>query len=119
MTTIACEIQRFTRLGATWWNPEGPMRPLHVVNALRLQIVSELIAQHCKRDITPIAADGVRILDVGCGGGLRVPGHQRQLHGCFRTRPGLTLHAKLEPNPGVHPRLANTAWQAAAHSPAP
>ena len=70
MTTIASEIQRFNRLGATWWNPEGPMRPLHVVNALRLQFVSGLIAQHFKRDTTPIAWDGVRILDVGCGGGL-------------------------------------------------
>ena len=28
MTTIDSEIQRFNRLGATWWNPEGPMRPL-------------------------------------------------------------------------------------------
>lgn len=67
MTTIASEIQRFNRLGATWWNPVGPMRPLHVVNALRLQFVSDLIAQHFKRDIAPIALDGVRILDVGCG----------------------------------------------------
>jgi 2-polyprenyl-6-hydroxyphenyl methylase/3-demethylubiquinone-9 3-methyltransferase len=70
MTTITSEIQRFNRLGATWWNPEGPMRPLHVVNALRLQFVSELIAEHFKREKDPIALDGVRILDVGCGGGL-------------------------------------------------
>ena len=70
MTTIDSEIQRFNRLGATWWNPEGPMRPLHVVNALRLQYVQERIAQHLHRDTVNIALDGVRILDVGCGGGL-------------------------------------------------
>jgi 2-polyprenyl-6-hydroxyphenyl methylase/3-demethylubiquinone-9 3-methyltransferase len=70
MTTIASEIERFNRLGATWWNPEGPMRPLHVVNALRLQYVHERIAQHLKRDGTSLALSGVRILDVGCGGGL-------------------------------------------------
>lgn len=70
MTTIASEIQRFNRLSATWWNPKGPMRPLHVVNALRLQYVSECIAQHFKRDTANITLDGVRILDVGCGGGL-------------------------------------------------
>nr|WP_315426654.1 bifunctional 2-polyprenyl-6-hydroxyphenol methylase/3-demethylubiquinol 3-O-methyltransferase UbiG [uncultured Albidiferax sp.] len=70
MTTIASEIQRFNRLGATWWNPEGPMRPLHVVNALRLQYVSERIAQHLQRDTTRTALNGVRVLDVGCGGGL-------------------------------------------------
>lgn len=70
MTTITSEIQRFNRLGATWWNPQGPMRPLHVVNALRLQYVRERIAQHFKRDTANIALDGLRILDVGCGGGL-------------------------------------------------
>ncbi|PTT75506.1 bifunctional 3-demethylubiquinol 3-O-methyltransferase/2-polyprenyl-6-hydroxyphenol methylase, partial [Pelomonas sp. HMWF004] len=30
MATIASEIERFDRLSATWWNPTGPMRPLHV-----------------------------------------------------------------------------------------
>jgi 2-polyprenyl-6-hydroxyphenyl methylase/3-demethylubiquinone-9 3-methyltransferase len=70
MTTIASEIQRFNRLGATWWNPEGPMRPLHVVNALRLQYVHERIAEHVQCDATRTTLNGVRILDVGCGGGL-------------------------------------------------
>ena len=71
MTTIASEIQRFNRLGATWWNPEGPMRPLHVINALRFLYVQERIAaQHLQGDTAPIAWNGVRILDVGCGGGL-------------------------------------------------
>ena len=46
------------------------MRPLHVVNALRLQSVSERMAQHFQRDTSAIALDGLRILDVGCGGGL-------------------------------------------------
>ena len=32
------EVARFDRLAATWWNSEGPMRPLHVINALRLKI---------------------------------------------------------------------------------
>lgn len=70
MTMIASEIQRFNRLSATWWNPKGPMRPLHVVNALRLQYVSKCIAQHFERDTANITLDGIRILDVGCGGGL-------------------------------------------------
>ena len=70
MTTIASEIQLFNRLSATWWNPEGPMRPLHVVNALRLDYVCERIA-HLHRPGDPnLPLAGVRILDVGCGGGL-------------------------------------------------
>lgn len=69
MTAITSEIERFNRLSATWWNSEGPMRPLHVVNALRLEHVVEQIAGHFKRD-KKNALTGLRILDVGCGGGL-------------------------------------------------
>jgi len=69
MTAIASEIERFNRLSATWWNSEGPMRPLHVVNALRLDYVVEQIATHFGRD-KKNALTGLRILDVGCGGGL-------------------------------------------------
>ena len=68
MTAIASEVERFDRLSATWWNPSGPMRPLHVVNALRQTHVLERIASHFGRDGESLA--GLRILDVGCGGGL-------------------------------------------------
>jgi 2-polyprenyl-6-hydroxyphenyl methylase/3-demethylubiquinone-9 3-methyltransferase len=68
MTAIASEIERFDRLSATWWNPTGPMRPLHVANALRQTHVLERIASHFGRDGESLA--GLRILDVGCGGGL-------------------------------------------------
>lgn len=68
MAVIASEIERFDRLSATWWNPSGPMRPLHVTNALRLQLVLQRLQQHFGRD--PAALGGLRVLDVGCGGGL-------------------------------------------------
>jgi 2-polyprenyl-6-hydroxyphenyl methylase/3-demethylubiquinone-9 3-methyltransferase len=69
MTAITSEIERFNRLSATWWNREGPMRPLHVVNALRLDHIVEQIADHFGQD-KKNALTGLRILDVGCGGGL-------------------------------------------------
>ena len=69
MTAIAAEIERFNRLSATWWDSRGPMRPLHVVNALRLNYVVEQIASHLGLD-SASALSGLRILDVGCGGGL-------------------------------------------------
>jgi len=69
MTAIAAEIERFNRLSATWWDSRGPMRPLHVVNALRLDYVVEQIVSHGGRD-TASGLNGLRILDVGCGGGL-------------------------------------------------
>jgi 2-polyprenyl-6-hydroxyphenyl methylase/3-demethylubiquinone-9 3-methyltransferase len=69
MTAISAEIERFNRLSATWWDSHGPMRPLHVVNALRLDYVVEQIASHLGRDRAN-ALNRLRILDVGCGGGL-------------------------------------------------
>lgn len=69
MTAIAAEIERFNRLSATWWDSLGPMRPLHVVNALRLDYVVEQIDSHFGPDNAD-ALNGLRILDVGCGGGL-------------------------------------------------
>jgi 2-polyprenyl-6-hydroxyphenyl methylase / 3-demethylubiquinone-9 3-methyltransferase len=76
VTAIASEIERFNRLSATWWNADGPMRPLHVVNALRLGFVVQRMAEHGLLAPTdpalagPTALAGLRILDVGCGGGL-------------------------------------------------
>jgi 2-polyprenyl-6-hydroxyphenyl methylase/3-demethylubiquinone-9 3-methyltransferase len=68
MSALADEIARFDRLGATWWDPNGPMRPLHVTNALRQAYLLACMASHFGRADTSLA--GLRILDVGCGGGL-------------------------------------------------
>lgn len=70
MTMIDSEIQRFDRLGATWWDPTGPMRPLHVVNELRLKYVTDRVVRHFARQASALVRDDLRILDVGCGGGL-------------------------------------------------
>jgi hypothetical protein len=64
MPVIAAEIERFNRLSATWWDSHGPMRPLHVVNSLRLGYVIEQIALH--RGVGASGAlTGLRILDAG------------------------------------------------------
>jgi len=77
VTVIASEIERFNRLSTTWWNSAGPMRPLHVVNTLRLGYIAGQIQQNFKPQLgRPSALDsgaplqGLRILDLGCGGGL-------------------------------------------------
>ena len=69
MAAIAGEIERFNHLSAIWWNKRGPMRPLHVINALRLEYVTDQVARHVRRPKVN-ALYGLRILDVGCGGGL-------------------------------------------------
>jgi 2-polyprenyl-6-hydroxyphenyl methylase/3-demethylubiquinone-9 3-methyltransferase len=62
------ELGRFNRLAATWWDRDGPMRPLHVVNDLRLDHVLGQIAQRFGRP--PGALLGLRVADIGCGAGL-------------------------------------------------
>ena len=53
------EIAQFEALAYRWWDPLGEMRPLHLINPLRLKY----IAQRCE-------LEGTQVLDVGCGGGL-------------------------------------------------
>ena len=68
MTTIATEVDRFNRLAAIWWDSRGPMRPLHVVNELRLSYLLQLIETQLApqgRSVT-----GLRVLDGGCAAGL-------------------------------------------------
>lgn len=69
MSTVRTEeLERFNRLAATWWDRAGPMRPLHVVNELRLGYVLDQIAQHFGRPSGSL--QGLRVLDVGCAAGL-------------------------------------------------
>ena len=62
------ELARYNRLAATWWNPQGPMRPLHVLNRLRQGRVQALAEAHFGRQPGAGLA-GLRVLDVGCGAG--------------------------------------------------
>ena len=68
MTAVAAEIERFNRLAATWWDSRGPMRPLHVINALRLDYLLALVDAHLAPHGRPLA--GLRVLDIGCAAGL-------------------------------------------------
>ncbi len=69
MTVVPAEVERFNRLSATWWNPSGPMRPLHVINDLRVAYVCDQIeARFAGTGRATLA--GLRILDIGCGAGL-------------------------------------------------
>ena len=62
------EVERFNRLAKTWWNSSGPMRPLHVINGLRLGYVLEQIARRFARPLGDLTR--LRVADIGCGAGL-------------------------------------------------
>ena len=71
-TTIdESEVERFSAMAAEWWNPRGKFRPLHKFNPVRLAYIRDQVAARFGRD--PNGArpfEGLRFLDIGCGGGL-------------------------------------------------
>ena len=65
------EVARFERLAERWWDAQGEFRPLHRLNPLRLTFIRDRLAQHFRRDPdSPRPFAGLRLLDIGCGGGL-------------------------------------------------
>jgi 2-polyprenyl-6-hydroxyphenyl methylase / 3-demethylubiquinone-9 3-methyltransferase len=70
-TVDDAEIAKFEAMAADWWDPKGKFAPLHMMNPVRLDYITAQIAAEYGRDLRgPRAFDGLRILDIGCGGGL-------------------------------------------------
>jgi 2-polyprenyl-6-hydroxyphenyl methylase/3-demethylubiquinone-9 3-methyltransferase len=67
----AAEVERFSRLAADWWNPGGKFAPLHKFNPVRLDFIRETALARFGRDGSARRPfEGLRLLDIGCGGGL-------------------------------------------------
>ena len=65
------EVNRFDALAASWWDPKGPMAPLHAINPVRMRFVRDAVVKHFGRDAEAVAPlSGLSALDVGCGAGL-------------------------------------------------
>lgn len=65
------EIAKFEAMAAEWWDAEGKFKPLHMLNPCRLDYITRQIAAEFGRDLTaPLPFSGLRLLDIGCGGGL-------------------------------------------------
>lgn len=65
------EIDRFSALAETWWDADGPMRPLHRLNPVRLAYIRDKLCDQFDRDPASLKPlEGLAIVDVGCGGGL-------------------------------------------------
>ena len=70
-TVDPAEVAKFEAMAAEWWNPSGKFKPLHMLNPCRLDYITTQIASEFDRDLaTPLPFAGLRILDIGCGGGL-------------------------------------------------
>lgn len=65
------EVANFNDLADEWWDENGPMKPLHDMNPVRMLHFKQQICEHFERNTTsPNAFDGLEILDIGCGAGL-------------------------------------------------
>src|SRR5206468_11510414 len=70
-TVDAAEVERFSALAQDWWDPRGKMAVLHRFNPVRLGFIKEAACRHFGRDGKRLdALAGLRILDIGCGGGI-------------------------------------------------
>ena len=64
------EIDKFSKLADEWWNPEGKFKPLHNFNPVRLRYIKDTITKKFGNKSEKLPLKDIKILDIGCGGGL-------------------------------------------------
>jgi 2-polyprenyl-6-hydroxyphenyl methylase / 3-demethylubiquinone-9 3-methyltransferase len=70
-TVDAAEVARFSAYATEWWDPRGKMAMLHRFNPVRLAFIKQAACRHFERDERRLdALAGLRVLDIGCGGGI-------------------------------------------------
>ena len=70
-TVDDAEIARFSAIAAEWWDPAGKFRPLHRFNPVRIAYIRDALIRTFNREPrAPRPLAGLRLVDIGCGGGL-------------------------------------------------
>ena len=64
------EIEKFSKIAEEWWNPQGKFKPLHKFNPIRISYIKESVIKNFKLKIKNKPLEKIKILDIGCGGGL-------------------------------------------------
>ena len=64
------EIEKFSKIAEEWWNPNGKFKPLHKFNPIRISYIKENIIKTFKINQKKTPLKNIKILDIGCGGGL-------------------------------------------------
>ena len=64
------EIEKFSKIAEEWWNPQGKFKPLHKFNPIRISYIKESVIKNFKLKIKNKPLENIKILDIGCGGGL-------------------------------------------------
>lgn len=100
-TIDPAEVSKFSRLASTWWDTRGPFAQLHRMNPVRVEFVTRQVARG--REVMTGGAEplrGLRVLDVGCGGGILSE---------VRRSDELLWDVTLEPPPP--PQVPRAAWR--------
>jgi 2-polyprenyl-6-hydroxyphenyl methylase/3-demethylubiquinone-9 3-methyltransferase len=65
------EVEKFSKMAKDWWNPNGKFKPLHLFNPTRIKFIKEKLISHFDLDANSLnPLKKLKILDIGCGGGL-------------------------------------------------
>ncbi|KAL9272531.1 Ubiquinone biosynthesis O-methyltransferase, mitochondrial-like protein [Drosera capensis] len=65
------ELAKFSAIAETWWDAEGPFKPLHALNPARIAFIRSTLCEHFRKDPdSPRPFGGLKFVDVGCGGGI-------------------------------------------------
>ena len=64
------EIEKFSKIAEEWWDPNGKFKPLHKFNPTRISYIKDNIIKTFKLDQKKMPLENIKILDIGCGGGL-------------------------------------------------
>ena len=64
------EIEKFSKIAEEWWNPTGKFKPLHKFNPIRISYIKNNIINTFKLKNKKKPLNKIKILDIGCGGGL-------------------------------------------------
>jgi polyprenyldihydroxybenzoate methyltransferase/3-demethylubiquinol 3-O-methyltransferase len=120
-TVNAKEAKKFAKLAGEWWSPTGAFRALHQLNPTRCAFIRDSLCDHYGMDAsTPHPLAGLRLLDVGCGGGILAEGLARlgaEVHGIDVNQAGIDAaeaHAALDPEMARRLRYSATTVEAEA-----
>ena len=64
------EIEKFSKIAEEWWNPQGKFKPLHKFNPIRISYIKQNIIESFELENEKEPLKNIKILDIGCGGGL-------------------------------------------------
>ncbi|XP_057792279.1 ubiquinone biosynthesis O-methyltransferase, mitochondrial isoform X2 [Salvia miltiorrhiza] len=110
------ELKKFAAISETWWDAEGPFKPLHVMNPTRLAFIRSMLCRHFGKDPSCSRPfEGLKFVDVGCGGGIlseplaRMGAHVTGVDAVEKNIKIAQLHADLDPTTSSIDYLCTTA----------